>query len=437
MEIYPFQFGAAGLVPNFTRRPRTTLEQEMDVPVSRVYPESVLGIPTNTRVTAMPQVEGIPLMRSTVRASAYNSPVDFNQMAGGGLLSSDIDVRVPDAPNNLLGMPTTDYRKDLKKAKRTGGLARLSGMLMGLATPTRRGESRLMKSMALGQQMGEAAEARALNRVTSGMKVDEFMRDQELKARRSAILTGQGLPDSKGAPVMDMTELMTNVSYLPEANQQAFAQSLDSMQKANQFLAAGMPEDAQAMMELSQKQREMAFAGQIDPQKRTELELSSAKDFQKTEYETRYAVVNSFNEMVRQAEQGGGISDYALLIKYIKALDPNSVVREGEVTMTDQFKGFEARLNEALRKAKGKGFDPEFRRSLLQSAQAQALLAKSEYDKAVASKSDLYSLSGLRPERIITSQTLSLLPLPQGSSGPLTQLDRKRVDQAMGVDLDG
>lgn len=438
MAIYPFQFGAAGQVPNFSRRRRSVLEREMGGPLSIDYQSpSVEGIPTMTRASSMPIVEGIPLSQSQVRASAYDSPVDFNQMTGGGLLGAQIDIEVPDAPTNLLGMPTTDYRKELKDAKRVGGLEQLSGMLMGLAMPTRRGESRLMKSMMLGKKMGQEAEAEALNRVTAGMKVDEFMREQDLKARRSAILSGQGVQGGAGAQAIDMNELMTNVSYLPEANQQAFAQSLNSMQKANQFMAAGMTEDAQAMMELAQKQRDAAFAGQIDPQKRTELELSSAKDFQKTEYETRYAVVNSFNEMVRQAEQGGGISDYALLIKYIKALDPNSVVREGEVTMTDQFKGFEARLNEALRKAKGKGFDPEFRRSLLQSAQAQALLAKSEYEKAVESKSKLFSLSGLRPERIITSPTLSLLPLPQGSSGPLTQQDRTRVDQVMGVDLDG
>lgn len=350
--------------------------------------------------------------------------------------------QAPAAPQqtspNLLGVPATpktDYRSMMTDAQRSGGRAGLAGMLMGLASPVRRGESRLMKSVALGQQMSKQAQADALNQLTTQMKVDEFQRAQDLKARKAAILAGQG--GTQSAQGVNVSELMKNVSYLPEANQQAFANSLSSMQKANQFMSAGMTDEAEEMMNIAKQQREAAFAGQIDPQKRTELELSSAKDFQKTEYETRYAVVNSFNEMVKQAEQGGGISDYALLIKYIKALDPNSVVREGEVTMTDQFKGFEARLNEALRKAKGKGFDPEFRSSLLQSAQAQALLAKSEYDKAVESKSKLYGLSGLRPERIIPSQTLSLLPLPKGSSGPLTQQDRNRVDQAMGVDLDG
>lgn len=436
MADYPFSFGAAGMVPNFSRRRRTELEREMNAPLSLVYgglnPE---GIPTQTRATSMPIIEGIPLSRSQVKASAYDSPVDFNQMAGGGLLGQNIDIQIPDAPTNLLGMPTTDYRAELASAKRAGGLDQLSGMLMGLATPVRRGESRLMNSMMLGQQMGKAAEAEALDRVTASMKVDEFMREQDIKARKSAILSGQaGQTQAAG---VDQQELLKNISYLPEQNQQAFLKSIDYLNKAEQFAAAGMTTEADEMMSLAKGQREAAFSGQIDPQKRTELELDTAKDFQKTEYETRYAVVNAFNEMVKQVEADGGIADYALLIKYIKALDPNSVVREGEVTMTDQFKGFEARLNEALQKAKGKGFDPQFRRAILDSARRQATLAASEYANAVENKSKLYSLSGLRPERIIAVPSLTLLADPQNASGPLTQQDRNRVDQVMGVDLDG
>ena len=436
MADYPFSFGAAGMVPNFSRRSRTQLEREMNAPLSLVYgglnPE---GIPTQTRATSMPIIEGVPLSRSQVRASAYDSPVDFNQMTGGGLLSSNIDVQIPDGPTNLLGMPRTDYRSELASAKRSGGLAGISGMLMGLATPVRRGESRLMNSMMLGRKMAQQEEAEALNRVTAGMKVDEFMREQDLKARKSAILSGQaGQTQAAG---VDQQELLKSISYLPEQNQQAFLKSIDYLNKAEQFAAAGMTAEADEMMTLSKGQREAAFSGQIDPQKRTELELETAKDFQRTEYETRYAVVNSFNEMVKQAEAGGGISDYALLIKYIKALDPNSVVRGEEVKMTDQFKGFEAQLNEALRRAKGQGFDPEFRRSILDSAKRQALLAASEYGKAVENKSKLYALSGLRPERIIVTPSLSILDMPQNASGPLTVQDQQRVDQAMGVDLDG
>ena len=438
MADYPFSFGAAGATPLFSRRRRTPLEREMGGPVSLVYGGSnVEGIPTTTRATSMPMVEGIPLAQSLVRASNYDNPdaIDFNAMSRGGLLGNQIDIEIPDEQTNLLGVPRTDYRSELAAAKRAGGLDQLSGMLMGLAMPTRRGESRLMKSMMLGKKMGQEAEAEALNRVTAGMKVDEFMRDQDLKARKSAILAGQG--GQGQAASVDQQELLKNISYLPEQNQQAFLRSIDYLNKAQQFAAAGMTAEADEMMSLAKGQREAAFSGQLTPEKRTEQELASAKDFQKTEYETRYAVVNSFNEMVKQAEAGGGISDYALLIKYIKALDPNSVVREGEVTMTDQFKGFEARLNEALRKAKGQGFDPEFRRSILDSARRQALLAASEYEKAVENKSKLYALSGLRPERIIVTPTLSILDTPQNASGPLTRQDQQRIDQAMGVDLDG
>lgn len=307
----------------------------------------------------------------------------------------------PIIPEGLLGS-TPDYRSLLGDANRFAGQQGLYATLMGLARPVRRGESRLMGAMQMGQQAAQAARQQKMGELSTQMKLDEFERARAKQRRELQLL--------RNASSIQVPEsMMQQVSYLPESNQQMFAQSLKNDAISKAYASAGLIEKAAEFSALAESNRQSAFAGQIDPAKRTEIELSQAKDFQKTEYEPRYASVNAYNEMVKQAEAGGGISDYALLIKYIKVLDPNSVVREGEVTMTDQFKGFETQLNEALRKAKGQGFDPSFRNALLDSARRNAQLAADEYEIAVQRKSGQLSLSGLRPDRVITTPSLVLM----------------------------
>lgn len=350
--------------------------------------------------------------------------------------------QAPAAPQqtspNLLGVPATpktDYRSMMTDAQRSGGRAGLAGMLMGLASPVRRGESRLMKSVALGQQMSKQAQADALNQLTTQMKVDEFQRAQDLKARKAAILAGQS--GTQAARGVDVSELMKNVSYLPEANQQAFASSLSSMQKANQFMSAGMTAEAEEMMNIAKQQREAAFAGQIDPQKRTEIELSENENFKTKIYKPRAEIVNAYNEMVAQYVGGGGINDYALMVKYIKSLDPTSVVRGSEVEMADQFKGLEARFNELLKRAKGQGFDDTFRKAMLASARQNALVAQKAFNNDYTAQMEVYTASGLRPERIVgkSMRNIEVQELPFG--GNLTDQDYQDLEKIMSADLGG
>jgi len=340
---------------------------------------------------------------------------------------------------NLLGVPTstpTDYRAMMTGAQRAGGRAGLAGMLMGLASPVRRGESRLMKSVALGQQMSKQAQADQLSQLTTKMKVDEFQRAQDLKARKAAILAGQG--GSQPSQGIDTSELIKNVSYLPESNQRFFADSLSSMSKANQFMRANMPAEAEEMMNLAKQQREAAFSGQIDPAKRTELELSENENFKTKIYKPRAEIVNAYNEMVAQYEGGGGINDYALMVKYIKSLDPTSVVRGSEVEMADQFKGLEARFNELLKRAQGEGFDDSFRKAMLASARQNALVAQKAFNDDYTAQMEVYTASGLRPERIVGESMrgieVQILPF---DGGQLTFEDRNDLDKLMSADLGG
>jgi len=285
------------------------------------------------------------------------------------------------------------------------GQSALQGLfatMQAIGRPVRRGEDRYLGAVQYGQQVMDAAQKRGMQDLSTQMQLDKYQREVARKEKEMEMLQGIG-------QTAVSEEMMSQVDYLPEANQQLFATSLRYEALAQQYASQGLSEKASEFASLAKSSRDAAFAGQIDPEKRTTIELSEGEKFFKNEYEDRYASVNSYNEMVKQAETGGGISDYALLIKYIKVLDPTSVVREGEVTMTDQFKGYESRFNELLKRAQGLGFDDQFRRSLLDSARRNAQLAADEYEAAVERKSSQLLMSGLRPARVITVPSLTLL----------------------------
>lgn len=340
-----------------------------------------------------------------------------NQQRTASKLSSKV--------GGLLG-DQQDYGGLLGGMQGDAALQGLFATMQAIGRPVRRGEDRYLGAVQYGQQMMDAAQKRGLGDLTTRMQLEKFALEKSAAERELALKQKETALLGQLGSISVPSDMMDQVNYLPEANQKLFAQALQYDAIAQQYAASGLTDKAAEFSSLAKNSRDAAFSGQMDPQKRTETELSENQKFFRDEYKDRYASVNAYNEMVKQAEAGGGISDYALLIKYIKVLDPNSVVREGEVTMTDAFKGYQAQFNELLKRAKGEGFDVRFRNSLLDSARRNAQLAADEYTNSVTRKSKQYSLSGLRPDRIITTPSLTLLG--EGRSEADQAADAQYVD---------
>jgi len=362
---------------------------------------------TNEQYLANQFASGAPPVGVPRQPAQPVSPVaDLAQLGQAGLQGSQNQQRtaskVSQRVGGLLGGDQQGVGGLLSDVQGEAALQGLFATMQAIGRPVRRGEDRFIGATQYGQQVMDAAQKRGMADLSTQIELDKYRREVDRKQKELEMLQGVG-------QVSVPQEMMDQVSYLPEANQQMFATALRYEALAQQHAQAGLTDKAADYAALAKSSRDSAFSGQIDPEKRTTIELAESDKFFKNEYRDRYASVNSYNEMVKQAETGGGISDYALLIKYIKVLDPTSVVREGEVTMTDQFKGYESRFNELLKKAKGQGFDDKFRNSLLDSARRNAQLAANEYGNAVQRKSQQLSLSGLRPDRVITTPSLNLL----------------------------
>lgn len=96
--------------------------------------------------------------------------------------------------------------------------------------------------------------------------------------------------------------------------------------------------------------------GVYDPSKMTATDIRSFKnDFQENTATAREGA-SSVKKMMMALNEPGAITDVASLYGFIKAIDPGSVVREGEVHIVQSARGLVENLKSLLQKAQGRGF---------------------------------------------------------------------------------
>jgi len=378
--------------------------------------ETVRGV---TGPTMAQMIGGVPVQQSLAPSSA----------TAYGLLTGDTpDIEIKTAPAaNLLDIP--DYSARVNDARRQGGLAQLSGMLMGLAQPVRRGESRLLKSVALGRQMGQQAEAQAQQQLSTEVAMDKYKRAAEKAARQKQAFENV-FGGAQASPVGMDYQQSFDYQKLPAENRGYYDQSVKYKELGDAYSASGdmdLAKDAYAQAEALQGQ---AFSGFLTPEARAKEQRSEREVWRKTELAPRQAVVENYNQMAKLAAQGGGLADYAQLIKFIKSLDPTSVVREGEVTMANSFQSLKDRFLNLAEKAKTGGFEEQFREQMVSIARDMAEIAKEDYDLAATRRRALYEEDRLNPDQIIVEMTpLAQMPTSFSSSAPLNEVLKNLENQ--------
>lgn len=417
MANYPFTFKAAGQAPYFARRPRTGLEIAMGDRISLDYPSSVEGVPTLVRATSMPAVEGIPVTKNVAMSSAYDNPdaINFNELEGGGLLGSTPRSR---GASNLLGIDIgipepeipTDFSSRLKDVRRQAGLSGLSGMLMGLAMPVRRGESRLMNSMAYGQKLSKEAMAEGKDILAQEIAIDKYQR-----ARDKAILQRDTFRKlfGEGGQAQINTSYRDSFDYqkLPAAQRQFYDDAMAQQQYGRALMQVGDTEGAKAAFEQSKALQDQAYSGFLSPSDRVKAQGDQRRIWKSTELVPRQNVVDTYNKMVTLSQQAGGLKDYALLINFVKSLDPTSVVREGEVTMAASFQSLQGQLDNLLKKAQTGEFTPELREQMVGIAREMAELATEDYNLAVEKNTPLIQRDRLDPQQVVV-EIIPMRPMP-------------------------
>jgi hypothetical protein len=119
-----------------------------------------------------------------------------------------------------------------------------------------------------------------------------------------------------------------------------------------------------------------------------------------------------------QAAPNTGIGDIALLYGYIRMLDPGSVVREGEITLTKEASSLAQRMllvYNDLRKTEGKNtLAPEVRRDILDAAMRTWNAQKASYAPIAEHYRRMAGEYGYRPGNVV----LPLFDEGQGGGNP-------------------
>lgn len=386
--------------------------------------ERTIGAPLMTETgmaTEMP-TGGFAYASPVVTQQTITNPESYGTSGVNSLLYTDPDFRVvpteTGTTNNLLDItiPTpempTDFSKRMGEINRQTGLAGLSGMLMGLATPTKRGESRLMKSMALGEQMRRNAQAEGKDMLAQEIAVDKYQRERD-KALRQRQVMSQLFGGGDQAGTFD-TSYRDSFDYqkLPEEKRAYYDRAMQFQALGDAYSQAGDTELAKGAYEQAKALEDQAYSGYMNPSERTKEQSAQRKTWKDTELAPRQSVVDTFNKMATLAKQAGGLKDYALLINFVKSLDPTSVVREGEVSMAASFQSLQGQLGNLLKKAETGEFTPELREQMVTIARQMAELATNDYNLAVEKNIPLIERDRLDPRQIVV-EIQPMLPMPE------------------------
>jgi hypothetical protein len=133
------------------------------------------------------------------------------------------------------------------------------------------------------------------------------------------------------------------------------------------------------------------YAGGFAPALKPEQINSAAQDWDKNYRTPVENILSSYNIVKDLAMTGqGGISDYGVLIKALKALDPNSAVMQGEADSARQMQSMADRMQGFVTKIEQGGVGAEQARlDLVNLARSSANVAIDAYNRQAQRKSEL------------------------------------------------
>ena len=178
-----------------------------------------------------------------------------------------------------------------------------------------------------------------------------------------------------------------------------------------------------------------------DPTAVAKAAMSFQNDY-RTATKPSYARAQAYESMMQAAADPSAKGDLTMVYSFIKALDPESVVREGEIALVnsnrsipDQIKGYAQKL------ATGKNLLPEERQDLIKQAQT---LTQTDYKRSrndVKAYRDNAGRLGLdpdlyAPDPYATFKPTSEKPAPALSNIPPAAVNMLKMKPSLRADFD-
>jgi len=145
-----------------------------------------------------------------------------------------------------------------------------------------------------------------------------------------------------------------------------------------------------------------SVANLFDPSMKPGEIIVEERDWSKNYYQPVQAIMKNYADVMELINSGqGGISDYGILIKAIKALDPTSAVMQGEADSAKQMMSLGDRMSSILKQAQSGGLGSDVAREQLANlARTSVKTAIASYNSQLARKSEVYSTARMPADAI-------------------------------------
>jgi hypothetical protein len=148
------------------------------------------------------------------------------------------------------------------------------------------------------------------------------------------------------------------------------------------------------------------------------IEMDLAKQFRADKtVQAHQLMQNEMQQIEGLVNNPSGYTDQALITKFSKILDPGSVVRETEFTITEGGGGLWNKMKNYALKVEGGGrLQPSQRQEMIDAARAMAQGIAKNYAKKRTEYADQGALYGARPQAIIGVESAATTEKPSGLS---------------------
>ena len=153
----------------------------------------------------------------------------------------------------------------------------------------------------------------------------------------------------------------------------------------------------------------------FDPALKPEQLITESRDWTKNYYQPVQTIIKNYNDVLELINSGsGGISDYGILIKAIKALDPTSAVMQGEADSARNMMSLADRMSSIIKQVESGGLGSDVAREQLANlARSSVKTAVNSYNSQLNRQKAIYS-AGYMPQSAIDA-ILSPITMPAGA----------------------
>jgi hypothetical protein len=315
----------------------------------------------------------------------------------------------PNAINPIYGVPEAliqEMKKEQERADKAGAWANLFGGAANIARGVQGGPPIYDPSSSV-MDPNAAMDGLAKRVMMFSQLREGFAKQQSTAELKRAIMADPNLtPAQKQAALVDPT------IYKNYIENQLKPSEIDVRFDSDNRPVAAWDKTRNVMLPPDEAaKRGIQLASGMAPSKAMDIEDSLRKEARGALEVSRYAEADPvYRSMVNNASVDTGAADLDLVYGIGKILDPNSVVREGEMVMVNKTSPFAEMLQGYVNSISGQGkLTAETRSRLLEMARGRMGELRSAYDEVIGGVTSRAKERGIDPSRV---KTREYAPLP-------------------------